>query len=126
MPIRLTVYHPDRIVIGVASEEVGVRDLGNFLHEIVETGVMHYRKIIDVAGATPALTPHELAAFSAVVRTAHQRGQTGPLAIVAHGKQSELARMFAQLTGTDRPAEVFRSIHDARKWLATMPIPEAP
>lgn len=126
MPIRLTVYHPDRIIIGVASGEVGVQDLGNFLREIVETGVMHYRKIIDVAGATPALTPEELDAFSSIVRTAHERTQTGPLAIVAHGRQTELARMFAQLTGTDRPAEVFRSIHDARKWLATMPIPQPP
>lgn len=126
MPIRLTVYHPDRIIIGVASGEVGVQDLGNFLREIVEARVLHYRKIIDVAGATPALTAQELAAFSTIVRTAHERGQTGPLAIVAHGKQSELAQMFAQLTGTDRPAEVFRSIHDARKWLATMPIPQAP
>jgi hypothetical protein len=126
MPIRVTVYHPDRIIIGVASGEIGVQDLGSFLREIVGAGVRHYRKIIDVAGATPVLSQEELASFTAGVRATYGKTPTGPLAIVAHSRQSDLARMFAQLTGTDRPAEVFRSIHDARRWLATMPIVQPP
>jgi hypothetical protein len=42
---------------------------------------------------------------------------------VADTKMDEFARIFASLTTQDRPAEVFRSIHDARKWLAASAFP---
>ena len=52
-----------------------------------------------------------------------QKGPRGPLAIVADSQRGELAQTFKALSSDDRPVEVFRGIHDARKWLARHPIP---
>jgi len=118
VPIRLDINHPDRMVVGVASGTITLQDLENFLAELVTSGTLRYRKIVDVAACTPLIDQEQLAAFSARVLAARQGKPRGPLAIVAHDKQSDVARLFATLTGADRPAKVFRSIHDARKWIA--------
>jgi hypothetical protein len=44
-------------------------------------------------------------------------GQTGPLALVIGEPQKDLGKIFADLTGGDRPASIFRTIHEARRWL---------
>jgi len=36
---------------------------------------------------------------------------------------SDLARLFSSVTGDGRPIDVFRSIHEARKWLNTNAFP---
>lgn len=128
MPIRLSVHHLDRIVVAVASGQVTLQDLEKFLHEMVEANVLSYRKIVDVAGSTPAVTPQELASHGALLRQVRRRLGTrpAPLAIVAHGADADLARLFTELTADERPAQVFRSIHDARGWLATQKFPERP
>ena len=51
-----------------------------------------------------------------------RKGPRGPLALVADPNRGELAQTFKALTADDRPVEVFRSIHEARKWLAQFPV----
>jgi len=77
-----------------------------------------------VAGAEPALSMDELAAFGERVRAARTERPRGALAIVADSNRGEFARFFTQLrTGTDAPpTQVFRSIHDARRWLSEQPL----
>jgi hypothetical protein len=124
MPIRLTIFHPDRMILGVATEQVTLFDLVGFFREIVESRTLHYRKLIDVASAEPALSKEELAAFGERVREAHGERPRGALAIVADSNRGEFARFFTELrSGTDAPpTKVFRSIHDARRWLASQPL----
>jgi hypothetical protein len=124
MPIRLTIFHPDRMILGVATEQVTLLDLVGFFREIVESRTLHYRKLIDVASAEPALSKEELAAFGERVREAHGERPRGALALVADSNRGEFARFFAELrSGTDAPpTKVFRSIHDARRWLASQPL----
>jgi hypothetical protein len=122
MPIRLTSSPFDRLVIGVGSGRITAEDLMGFMRELALGDLFHYRKIIDVSAATPAVSERELAAFSQrLSAVAPQKGR-GPLAIVADSERGELARFFAQLASSERPTKVFRSIHDARQWLATMPL----
>jgi hypothetical protein len=123
MPLRLTVYRPDRLVIGVATDVLTVADLTEFLHQIGEGELHRFRKIIDVSGARPEITPQELTHFGEGLRTALKDTPRGAMAIVAGEKMNDLARLFSTLTGEGRPAEVFRSIHDARKWLNTSSFP---
>lgn len=117
MPIKLQIHHPDRMVLGVAQGAITVRDLDRFLAEIAEAGAFRYRKIVDLMGATLAFSPEELTAFSERVRGMLADKQTGPIAIVTAEAQSALSRLFAELTIASRPAAIFRSIHDARRWL---------
>ena len=124
MPIRLTISHPDRIILGVATDQVTLLDLVGFFREVAESKTLHYRKLIDVAAAEPALTREELAAFGERVRAARTERPRGALAIVADSTRGEFARFFTELrTGTDAPpTKVFRSIHDARRWLDVQPL----
>ena len=124
MPIRLTIFHPDRMIIGVATDKVTLFDLVGFFREIAQSNTLHYRKLIDVAAAEPALTKEELAAFGERVRQARSDKPRGALAIVADSARGEFARFFTDLRGgTDAPpTKVFRSIHDARRWLAAQPL----
>jgi len=124
MPIRLTIFHPDRMIVGVATDKVTLFDLVGLFREVAESGTLHYRKLIDVAGAEPALSMDELAAFGERVRAARTERPRGALAIVADSNRGEFARFFTQLrSGTDAPpTQVFRSIHDARRWLSEQPL----
>ena len=122
MPIRLSTSDPDRMIIGVASGVVTLNDLIDFARSIVSAGKLHYRKIVDVSAGTLGFTPEELVAFGELVRAARGDKPRGALAIVTGARRGDLARLFAeQLAGGDRPAQVFASIHEARRWLATNP-----
>ena len=123
MPIRLTVSRPDRLVVGVASDTVTLADLADFMRQLGEGELHRFRKIIDVSAAKPALSDEELARFSEGLRTALKDTQRGAMAIVADSKLNAMARVFASVTGDGRPSEVFRSIHEARKWLSTSAFP---
>jgi hypothetical protein len=123
MPIHLEIYHPDRIVIGVARGEVTLEEFGSFVRELAQSGAMHYRKIFDVSDAkSSTVNQDELLAADQRLRAVTPKGPRGPLAVVADPKRMEVAQTFKALTADDRPVEIFRSIHDARKWLATFPV----
>jgi hypothetical protein len=123
MPIRLTIYHPDRMIIGVASGEVTLVDLVGFFREVLESGTLHYRKLIDIAAATPALSKEELAAFTERVRVTRTERARGAMALVADSTRGEFARFFIGLREGQKPeTQIFRSIHDARRWLASTPL----
>lgn len=123
MPLRLTVYAPDRLVIGVATDTLTVTDLVDFMRQLTDGELHRFRKIIDITGARPDISTEELDTFSQGLREALKDTPRGAMAIVAHEKMGDLARLFSSVTGDGRPVEVFRSIHDARQWLNTNSFP---
>jgi hypothetical protein len=123
MPIRLDVFAPDRLVIGVATDRITLADLIDFLRQMQEGQLHRFRKIIDIANAQPDITQEELATFSEGLRPALKGTPRGAMAIVASEKLDGLARLFSGVTGEERPVNVFRSIHEARKWLNTNAFP---
>jgi hypothetical protein len=125
MPIRLTSSPFDRLVIGVGTGRLTSEDLMGFMRELALGDLFHYRKIIDISAATPGISEKELAVFSERLSAVSPQKGRGPLAIVAGSKRGELARFFATLAADQRPTKVFKSIHDARQWLATMPLEPA-
>jgi hypothetical protein len=123
MPIQLEIFHPDRLVVGVARGAVTVQEYGQFLADMVTAGVIHYRKIIDVTSAEPTNMSFEgLRTFDAALR-GNSKIKRGPLAIVTprYG-MGDGAKAFKAMTSADRPIEIFHSIHDARAWLQQFPI----
>lgn len=105
------------MVIGIAEGAITPQDIDGFVGEIAEAKAVHYRKIIDVMTATPGLTEQDIADYSERSQKVSRERKSGPIAIVTSEAQGPLSRLFAQLTFDRRPAKVFRSIHDARKWL---------
>lgn len=122
MPIHLEISHPNRLVVGVARGAIALQEYGKFLADMVDAGVIHYRKIIDVTSADSSTVGiEELRSFEEGLR-GNTKVKRGPLAIVADPHRGELAQAFKAMTSADRPVEVFRSIHDARAWLQQFPI----
>jgi hypothetical protein len=119
MPFRIDTFHLDRIVIGVARGDLTVPDLQAFYDHLIQTRILHYRKILDVAGARSTMRQQDLAQFAASLKgKLSLKGQpSGGIAIVADPTRADLAVLFARMTSDERPAQVFRSIHDARRWL---------
>ena len=117
MPIRVTIDPFNRIVIGVGDGVLTISDLVSYGLEVLQANVVHYGKIIDVAGSEPAFTRAELSAFAQVVRETRADVPRGPLALVIDPKRGDLARLFTGMEIAGRPANVFRSIHAARRWM---------
>jgi hypothetical protein len=123
MPIHLEVYHPDRIVVGVARGEVTLAEFGGFVRDLAQAGVMHYRKIIDVTSAkSSSVGKDELLTADTQLRALNQGRSRGPLALVCDPGRGELAQTFKALAADDRPVEVFHSLREARAWLAKFPV----
>ena len=124
MPIQVDVFHFDRLVVAIGSGDVTLPEYGKFVGDLVQQGLMHYRKIIDATRAdSSAINPPVLLAFDARLRE-YSKTRRGPLAIVAQRDRNEGAFEFKVLTSTERPIEVFRSIHDARAWVMNHPVGE--
>jgi hypothetical protein len=122
MPIELTIYHPDRLLIGRATGELSITDFVKFALEIRRADIVHYRKIIDVIDAHPAFTEQELRALVLAIREVQiGNRRRGALAFVADPTRGKFAKLFASLDIDGRPASVFRSIHDARRWISDNP-----
>ncbi|HEY2613720.1 MAG TPA: hypothetical protein VGI94_23130 [Reyranella sp.] len=105
-------------MIAVAKDELRLKDIENYLDEILAAGALPYRKIFDTTGATLKLDEDDLMALGARIRAYIPVGPIGPLAIVATTERSHgQARMFMALAEADRPIKIFRELHAARRWL---------
>ena len=124
MPIQTTVYHPDRLIIGVATGPITFDDFVKYGLEVLQGGLTHYRKILDVLDAQPVIKEQEFLAMVQLIREVRPGKRRGPLAFVADRKRGDLARLFARLEVDGRPAQVFPSIREARQWLAQHPVDE--
>ena len=122
MPAQWTVNHPMRLVIAIATGDLRLPDIEQYLDEVVRADALAYRKIFDATQAMPKLSDDDLLALGARVRAYIPLGQLGPLAIVATTDESyQQASMFAALATADRPIEIFRHLREAQQWLDSQP-----
>ena len=125
VPIQVDMFHFDRLVVAIATGDVTLAEYGKFVGDLVQQGLIHYRKIIDVTRTdSSAINPQVLMAFDARLRE-YSKSRRGPLAIVVHRDRGQAAFEFKLHTSAERPVEVFRSIHDARNWVMRRPVGEA-
>jgi hypothetical protein len=117
MPIELRVNHLDRMVTGIAHGDVTSQQLDRAVIELAEAALLHYKKLVDVSAAFSHITSDDVAVFASRFIDEPKVIRGGPLAIVADPKRDEMAQLFAELIGKDRPTRIFHSIHEARKWL---------
>ena len=122
MPIQMEVFHPDRLVLGVARGDVSAAEYAKFLADVIQAGLIHYRKVIDITQASSSTMGVEaFLAFDASLRHSGN-DRRGPLAIVVDPLRNTMVQTFKEMTSPGRPIEIFESIHDARRWLAAQPI----
>jgi hypothetical protein len=122
VPIQVEIFHFDRLVVGIGRGVVTLAEYGKFVTDLIQQGLMHYRKIIDVTSVDSSpITEEILLAFDARLKE-YNKTPRGPLAVVARRDRNEIALAFKAITSRDRPIEIFRGIHEARAWLARQPV----
>jgi hypothetical protein len=123
MPIRFTIDHAKRHVEARAEGETGLAHFEDFLDAIVVQGALPYRKLFDSRKAIGKLSDDDVMMLGARM-SAYTRG-LGPLGaiafVVAGAAPSSFATRVVNLAASDRPAGVFVSEDEARKWLAEQP-----
>src|SRR5438445_302981 len=120
MPIHFTIDHDKRYVEARAEGETGLEDFENFLDAIVLQGALPYRKLIDSRLAVGTLNDHDIMMLGARMSAyASNLGPRGAIAfVVTSPAPASIPTRVVNLAPADRPAKVFRSEDEARKWLA--------
>jgi hypothetical protein len=123
MPIRCTISHLDRMVVGVSEGVVTLKDIAGFLDAVVEAGAQPYPKLFDAMDGVSGLSEADLKILSArLFAPPGPARPLGPFAVVARSDRSELALVLRPFSLIKRPMRVFRDIHSARKWLSYQPV----
>ena len=118
MPVQWTISQPHRLVIAVASKELRLADIEEYLDGITVANALPFRKIFDTSKATMTLTDADMMSIAARIRAYLKVDTLGPLAIVAVTDRAyQQAKLFEVLAEGDRPVKIFRELHAARQWL---------
>jgi hypothetical protein len=117
MAVYLDISRLDRLVMVVVIGAATANDMMAFVRQFTASDMMPYRKIIDITAGTLSIEEADLPEVAALLRDAPDAAIRGPLAFVVDSAGCPIAEKFVELTGDDRPAKVFNSIHAARRWL---------
>ena len=118
MPLYWTIDSKERLFTAVGEGDVGLADAMSLLEALAGARALAYRKLFDGRAVQSAMTGDELLAVCAKVRTYHDQGPIGAVAMVATAEQTaQFARLLGALASADRPMKVFASVRQARNWL---------
>lgn len=118
MPIYWTIDSRAGLVTAVAEGEVSLDDAMAFLTAVSGANATSYRKLFDGRAGTSSMSDQQLLVISAGVRSHHEQGKVGALAIVADPAQTApFGRLLGALAMADRPMKLFDNIARARNWL---------
>jgi len=118
MPLYWTIDSKARLFTGVAEGEVTLSDAMGLIEAMAGANAMSYRKLFDGRGAVPKIAPDELLTLCVKIRSYHERGLMGPLALVATAEQTvNFSRLLGALASAERPIKMFESPRAARNWI---------
>ena len=121
MPIHLEISRLHRLLVIVARGQVTSDEVRDLVRQMVDNDVRHFGKIIDVSGSNIEMSREQVEAMAVMLRAEKGAATRGPIAFVIHPERQGFADLFADATRTDRPVRLFRSLHDARRWLLKLP-----
>ena len=121
MPIHLEISRLNRLLVIVARGQVTPDEVRDLVKQMVENEVRHFSKIIDVSGSSIEMDREQVDAMAMMLRAEKGAATRGPIAFVIHPERQGFAHLFADATREDRPVRLFRSLHDARRWLQELP-----
>lgn len=116
MPIYMEISKLHRTVTIVARGELMPDEIMGAAKQLFDAQVPQFAKLIDVSGASAAVGPEQVQRIADLFRGGPDV-KRGPVAFLVNPDKGEFARAFAA-TGSERPVSVFKSLRDARAWLA--------
>jgi hypothetical protein len=106
-----------RLVVIVARGHITAEEISANTKALVEAKVPGYAKIIDVSQAKSELMREQVQKVADLLRGPADDTSRGPVAFVINPDRIGFANVFADVTKSERPIELFRSIHEARAWV---------
>jgi hypothetical protein len=102
-------------------------DVVELLEAMAGAKAMAYRKLFDGRAATAAMTSDEMLSLCATIRSYHEQGMMGALALVATPEQTTMfARVLGALASAKRPIRVFTTPRQARNWIEDLATERGP
>lgn len=121
MPLHWTIDPQQRLATATAEGDVTRADIETFHEELRQAGGFAYRKLFDAARGTFVMDSQDLMALGVRLRTSHDEGPIGPLAVVVSDEQFEkAAQVLGMLAAADRKMRVFHQLGQARKWIDSL------
>ena len=122
MAYRLDIDHDKRFVHVRFEGITTLQDLEAYLDEVVVQGAMPYRKLVDSRKAIGQYDDADMMAMGARISAYAALEPRGPIAVVLiSDDQLAVTECIHNLGGAKRPARIFFSETEARKWLAEQP-----
>jgi hypothetical protein len=116
MPIYVEISPLHRLVTIVARGTVSGEEVRGTAEKLAAAKVRRFAKIVEVAGASFDFQPQDVLALAQVMRG--DGDGRGPVAFVVRDMDQPFPRMFATQTAHEGPVDLFRSLHEARAWIA--------
>ena len=117
MPIYLEISPLHRLVTIVARGTVNGPEVRGSAQKLADAKVRRFAKIVEIASAAFDFTPADIAELATLLRGS-DNDTRGPVAFVVGTRDSPFAKRYAEHTAADGPVELFRSLHEARAWIA--------
>jgi hypothetical protein len=118
MPLYWTIDSKERLFTGGGEGEVTLDDAISLLEALAGAKALSYRKLFDGRAVQSMMTGDELLTVCAKIRSYHDQGPVGALAMVGtHEQTVRFARLLGALASADRPIKVYTSLRQARTWL---------
>jgi hypothetical protein len=116
MPIYMEISPLHRLVTIVARGNVSGGEVRGTAQKLADARVRRFAKIVEVAGASFTFEPADIVGLAQTLR-ADADGR-GPIAFVVRDMDQPFPRMFATQTAHEGPVDLFKSLHEARAWVA--------
>ena len=118
MPLYWTIDSKERLFTGSGEGEVTFADAMALLDALAGAKALSYRKLFDGRAVKAAMTGEELLTVCFKIRSYHEQGPIGAVAMVGTPEQTvHFSRLLGALASADRPMKVFTSARQARYWL---------
>ncbi len=118
MPIYVDVSALDRAIHIVARGRATVDEISECVGKLKDPKIRGYAKLVDVTGVTSMMTAAEVWELAASLRGPADASPRGPLAFLVDPDRPGFAEVFSDASRGDRPIALFKSLRDAREWLA--------
>lgn len=118
MPLHWDIDHTNKFMVVVAEGMVTRQEVDRMLDALIAERALGYRRLFDGTQGDTTMGPSEMLDLGVRMRTLHQHGTMGPLAVVVPADKWEMvARVLGMLAAAKRPMRVFQTVAKARRWL---------
>jgi hypothetical protein len=119
MPIYMEISRLYRCVTIVARGKIEPDEIMGAAQKLFDAQVPEFAKIIDLLDASGGVSPEQMGRIATLLRGGSDT-KRGPVAFMVDPKRGEFARAFAATEQGERPIHLFKSLREAREWLARL------